>query len=76
MVFVDDNSDNAVNVYTEFAAAEMAERDGAGTAAPRVCSVWYPPPGGGKEEASCPVQRQCLLALSRGDVAPAPSSSA
>lgn len=43
LIFVDDNSDNAFNVFTHFSSKEESNQV-------FVSSIWYPPPKEGKEE--------------------------
>ncbi len=75
LVFVDDSSDNAFSMFSEFAATELNGSEEA-SASSHMCSIWYqPPPDSGAEEAFDPPTRAMLLDVSRGAISAAPAPS-
>jgi hypothetical protein len=60
ILFVDDNSDNAWNVFAYFAHKQLA-----GMPTPTVHSFWYCPPLDGRAENSDEAQRDLLLKLAK-----------
>jgi len=64
IVFVDDNVDNAFNVFLHYAQNQLKEST-TSESAPTVISFWYQPPKTGREEACQELYKSLFTALSK-----------